>query len=126
MIANTKMKADYYLINLDIKKSIFNNKNKIFKLYEGPNYIGRSIKNDIVLTDKSVSRAHGFIYKLQEEMIYIDLNSRFGSKINNFHISVLNSNNLQKKNNFLRSVSIFSNDHITFGEVSMMVLEEAN
>lgn len=75
---------------LKVKASAYNY-HQTFKIDKLPCSLGRSLENDIVLDDKSVSRYHAIIKydeKAKDDIILIDSNSTNGTWVNAEHISI--------------------------------------
>jgi hypothetical protein len=62
------------------------NTGESFELKDGNTYIGRSIKNDVRIEDKTVSRRHLRISKFGEKYLLTDLKSRNGTLCNGKYI----------------------------------------
>jgi adenylate cyclase len=58
-----------------------------FKLREGVNFVGRSLDNEIRLTDKTVSRKHLRVDRRGDKYLVTDLKSRNGTFVNGGFIS---------------------------------------
>ena len=58
-----------------------------FKLRDGVNFVGRSLDNDIRLTDKTVSRKHLRVVRREDKYLIRDLKSRNGTFANGGFIS---------------------------------------
>ena len=120
-------KINYFIQLIDQKKDLIflKYKKEIFSIDDGLNYIGRSRKDDIYLNIKSISRSHGCIFKKNNGLVYIDLMSRFGSKINNNPISFFNyKRDFKEFNQNLNCSPIFPGDILTLGEQKLVILHE--
>jgi pSer/pThr/pTyr-binding forkhead associated (FHA) protein len=58
-----------------------------FQLRDGVNFVGRSLDNEIRLTDKTVSRKHLRIARRGDKYLIRDLKSRNGTFVNGVFIS---------------------------------------
>jgi pSer/pThr/pTyr-binding forkhead associated (FHA) protein len=60
---------------------------RLFELKEGPNYIGRSVDNDIQIEDETVSRKHLRIMKKANKYYITDLESQNGTFYNGNYLA---------------------------------------
>ena len=74
-------------LNCYLKIITFEEEEKIFELYECDITIGRSIKCDIQIPIKSISRKHALISFHNEEYYMEDLNSKNGTYLNGMRIA---------------------------------------
>ena len=124
--ANRMFKIPFSKVSVKTQHYLFrwekHSKPQISILKKSINTIGRDKSNDIVVNDHSVSRKHAIIFLHSESMIYIDLRSTLGSRINGKNIeNGYNNPDNKNKNTVMFSSPISTGDVITVGRIDLIV-----
>ena len=88
------------------------NKGEVYQLAGGDNTIGRGENNSIRIFDKKSSRNHCKIVRDGDELVFVDLESTNGSRVNNVFVK--------------EPVALKAGDHIHIGQTVFLVSAESS